>query len=327
MPKSENQKMKLLVLKEYLEQNTDEDHIATTAELLNYLEQRGISAERKSLYRDIQCLEEFGCDIIRTAGKHAGYAIGSGTFDLAELKLLADAVLASKFLTEKKSSQLIQKLGTLTSRHQAVALRRSMVVSGRVKSMNESVIYNVDDIHQAILANSQITFRYFEWGPDKQRVYRKGVRTASPYALCWSDANYYMIAYTEEHGLTHFRVDKMAQIHQTGTPRLQTEETKKLDLSSYSKEVFGMFGGEPVQVRMRFENSLAGVVIDRFGKEIMMIPDGPAHFTCMAEIRISPVFFSWIAQFGVRAKLLSPQRVVDEFREQCSQILGQYEEP
>ena len=327
MPKSENQKIKLLIIKEYLEQNTDETHPATTAELLNYLEHRGIPAERKSLYRDIQCLEEFGCDIIRTTGKNAGYAIGAGTFDLPELKLLADAVLSSKFLTEKKSAQLIQKLGTLTSRYQALELRRSMVVSGRVKSMNESVIYNVDDIHQAILANSQINFRYFEWDRDKQRVYRKGVRTASPYALCWDDANYYLIAHTEEHGLTHFRVDKMAQIRQTGAPRVQTDETRKLDLSAYSKEVFGMFSGSPVTVRMRFENSLAGVVIDRFGKEIMLIPDGPDHFTCMAEIRVSPIFYSWIAEFGTRVRLLSPQSVVDGFRENCRAILDLYETP
>ncbi|MBQ2597279.1 MAG: WYL domain-containing protein [Oscillospiraceae bacterium] len=326
MPKSENQKIKLLLLKEYLEQNTDENHPASTAELLGYLEQRGIHAERKSLYRDIQCLEDFGCDVIRTGGKHAGYAIGAGRFDLAELKLLADAVLASKFLTEKKSAQLIQKLGALTSRHQAGALRRSMVVSGRVKSMNESVIYNVDDIHQAILANSQISFRYFEWNRERERVYRKGVRTASPYALCWDDSNYYLIAHTEEHGITHFRVDKMAQIKQTGTPRIQTEETKKLDLSRYSKEVFGMFSGEPVTVRMRFENSLAGVVIDRFGKEIMLIPDGADHFVCMAEVRVSPVFYSWIAGFGARARLLSPQSVVDGFRENCREILKLYEQ-
>ncbi len=325
MAKVENQKLKLLVIKEYLEQNSDEEHPVTTNELLQYLEQRGIHAERKSLYRDIQCLEDFGCDIIRSTGKTAGYSIGSGRFDLAELKLLADAVLASKFLTEKKSLQLIQKLETLTSRHQAVTLRRSMVVSGRVKSMNESVIYNVDDIHQAILANSQITFRYFEWDRNKQRVYRKGVRTASPYALCWDDSNYYLIAHTEEHGITHFRVDKMAQIRQTGTPRIQTEQTRNLDLSSYGKQVFGMFNGDLTGVRMRFENSLAGVVLDRFGKDIMLIPDGDDHFTCMAEVRVSPLFYSWIASFGSRVRLLSPQRVVDEFRESCQKILDLYQ--
>ena len=326
MAKIENQKLKLLVIKEYLEQNSDEAHPVSTNELLQYLEQRGIHAERKSLYRDIQCLEDFGCDIVRSTGKSAGYSIASTGFDLAELKLLADAVLASKFLSEKKSMQLIQKLGALTSRYQAVSLRRSMVVSGRVKSMNESVIYNVDDIHQAIQANSQITFRYFEWDRNKQRVYRKGVRTASPYALCWDDANYYLIAHTEEHGITHFRVDKMAQIRQTGTPRVQTEQTRSLDLSSYGKQVFGMFNGELTGVRIRFENSLAGVVLDRFGKDIMLIPDGAEHFTCLAEVRVSPLFYSWIASFGTRAKLLSPQRVVDEFRESCRQLLDLYRE-
>lgn len=325
MSRSENQKLKLLVIKEFLERNTDENHYATLAELTAWLEQKGITAERKSIYRDLECLEEFGCDILRRTGKNAAYAIGSRTFDLPELKLLADAVLSSKFLTEKKSSQLLQKLGTLTSRHQAVALRRSMVVSGRVKSMNESVFYNVDDVHQAILADSQITFRYFEWDREKQRVYRKGVRTASPYALCWDDENYYMIAYTEEHGITHFRVDKMTGIKQTGTPRVQNEQTRSIDLAAYGKQVFGMFNGEPVRVRMRFENALAGVVIDRFGKDVMLIPDGPDHFVCTADVKISPLFYSWIAGFGPRVRLLSPERVAEGFRDHLRRILAVYD--
>lgn len=324
MAKMENQKLKLLLIKDYLEQNTDPAHAASIHDLISHLEQRGIHAERKSVYRDIQLLEEYGCDIIRTTGKTAGYSIGAGQFDLAELKLLADAVLSSKFLTEKKSAQLLQKLGTLTSRHQALELRRSMVVSGRVKSMNESVIYNVDDIHQAINANSQISFRYFEWDRAKQRVYRKGLRIASPYALCWDDSNYYLIAHTEEHGITHFRVDKMAQIRQTGTPRIQTEQTRNLDLANYGKQVFGMFNGTKQTVRMRFENALAGVVIDRFGKDIMLIPDGDDHFTCMAEIMVSPLFYGWVASFGTRIRLLSPESVVNGFRENCAQILAEY---
>ena len=326
MPKSEKQKLKLLIIKDYLERNTDEDHYATIGEITAYLEQQGIPAERKSIYRDLECLEEFGCDILRKTGKNAAYAIGTKNFDLPELKLLADAVLSSKFLTEKKSSQLLQKLGTLTSRYQAVAMRRSMVVSGRVKSMNESVFYNVDDIHQAILADSQISFRYFEWDREKKRVYRKGVRIASPFALCWDDENYYLIAYTEEHGITHFRVDKMTGIRQTGLPRVQNELTRSIDLSSYGKQVFGMFNGELVRVRMRFENALAGVVIDRFGKEIMLIPDGPDHFVCMADVKVSPLFYSWIAGFGARVRLLSPERVTEGFRDHLRGILAAYDE-
>ena len=327
MPKTENQKLKLLLLKEYLEQNTDPDHPATIHDLIAHLEAKGISAERKSVYRDIQLLMDYGCDIVTTKGKTAGYFAGSGAFDLAELKLLADAVLASKFLTEKKSAQLLKKLGTLTSRHRAVELRRDLVVSGRVKSMNESVIYNVDALHEAIRAGSRISFRYFEWDRDKERVFRKGTRTASPYALCWDDDNYYLIAHTAEHGITHFRVDKMTNIRQTGEPRIQTPETRSLDLASYGRQVFGMFNGSLRQVRMRFENSLAGVVIDRFGKDIMLIPDGPNHFTCMAEIMVSPIFYGWIASFGTRVKLLSPEDVAEEYKSHIHSLIELYEKP
>ena len=327
MAKQENQKLKLLVLKEYLEQNTDAEHPVTIREIIAYLEQRGIHAERKSLYHDLELLMDFGCDIVCTKGKTADYYMNPGMFDLAELKLLADAVLASKFLTEKKSSALLKKLGTLTSRYRAVELRRSMVVSGRVKSMNESVIYNVDFLHEAIRTNSQIRFRYFELNRDKQRVYRKGVRTASPYALRWDDSNYYLIAHTPEYGITHFRVDKKDGICLTGEPRIQTEQTRHLDLASYGKEVFGMYNGEKAQVRMRFENHLVGVVIDRFGKELMLIPDGEAHFICTAEVVVSPVFFGWVASFGSDVRLLSPTHVVEAFQSWIAGIGAVYDRP
>lgn len=325
MPKTENQKLKLLLLKDYLEQYTDPDHPATIHDLTAYLEANGVSAERKSVYRDIQLLMDYGCDIVVTKGKSAGYFLASGAFDLAELKLLADAVLSSKFLTEKKSAQLLRKLGTLTSRHRAVELRRDLVVSGRVKSMNESVIYNVDALHEAIRTDSQISFRYFEWDRSKERVFRKELRTASPYALCWDDDNYYLIAHTAEHGITHFRVDKMTSIRQTGEKRVQTDQTRSLDLAGYGKRAFGMFNGSLRQVRMRFENGLAGVVIDRFGKDIMLIPDGPDHFTCMAEIMVSPIFYGWLASFGTRVKLLSPEDVVEGFVTNCASVLKAYE--
>ena len=325
MAKSENQKRKILAVREFLEQNTDPEHPASIRQIMDYLETRDIHAEHKSIYRDIETLLDAGCDIVTTKGKYAAYYVNAGTFDLAELKLLADAVLASKFLTEKKSSELLKKLGTLTSRHRAVELRRDLVVSGRVKSMNESVIYNVDDIHEAIRSDSQIAFKYFEWNRAKQKVFRReGFRVASPWALFWDDANYYLIAHTEEHGLTHFRVDKMMEIRQTGVPRVRTDETKNLDLTQYGSQVFGMFNGKRSTVRMRFHNSLAGVVIDRFGREIMLIPDGEEHFTCAAELVVSPLFYGWVASFGTRVKLLSPESVVRDFGAYVSGISALY---
>ena len=324
MPKCENQKLKLLLLRDYLEQNTDEQHPAAMVDLLAYLAENGISAERKSIYADLQALEDYGLDIVRTSGKNAGYYLASRAFELPELSLLVDAVQSSKFLSEKKSMELIKKLGTLASCHEAKSLRRQVTVSGRVKTMNESIYYNVDRIHEAINHNSQISFRYFEWGVDREKHFRGDVRTASPYALCWDSENYYLVAHTEAHGITHFRVDKMTSISETGVPRTVTEETKKIDLADYSKQVFYMFHGDKTTVRLRFHNSLAGVVIDRFGRDIMLIPDGDEHFCLSTEIVVSPMFLGWLSSFGDRVKILSPDRVVDEFKALCRSTLAQY---
>lgn len=325
MPKCENQKLKLLLLKDYLEQNTDEQHPASMAELLAFLAENGISAERKSIYADLQALEDYGMDIIRGGGKTAGYYLASRDFELPELSLLVDAVQSSKFLSEKKSVELIKKLGTLASRHQAKSLRRQVTVAGRVKTMNESIYYNVDRIHDAISRNSQISFRYFEWGVDREKHFRGDVRTASPYALCWDSENYYLVAHTEAHGITHFRVDKMTSISETGVPRTVTEQTQQIDLAGYAKQVFYMFNGEKVTVHLRFHNSLAGVAIDRFGRDIMMIPDGEDHFCLTTEVMLSPMFLSWLTSFGDRVKILSPQRVIDEYKKLCLASLAQYD--
>ena len=219
MARSERQKLKLLYIKDLLEQQSDETHPLSTQAIVDALARQGIQAERKSVYDDIACLQQYGMDIVCIRGPGGGYFLASRPFELPELKLLVDAVQSSRFLTEKKSMQLIAKLGTLASREQAGSLRRQVVVSGRVKTMNESIYYSVDLLHEAIARNSQISFRYFDWNLDGGRRYRPGKYTASPYALCWQDENYYLIAHSERHGLTHYRVDKMAQISITDKPR------------------------------------------------------------------------------------------------------------
>ena len=321
MPRSDNQKLKLLYLKQLLEERSDEEHPLPMQTIITYLEGKGIKAERKSIYNDIACLQDFGMDICIQHGKNGGYYLASREFELPELKLLVDAVQASKFLTSKKSMSLIRKLETLASVHEAGSLRRQVVVSGRVKTMNESIFYSVDLLHDAIAANKQITFRYFDWGVDKQKHFREKTYTASPFALCWDSENYYLIAHTDQHALTHYRVDKMSNIQQTNVDRVITDELKNLDLSSYGKNVFSMFGGETVNVKMRFENALSGVVLDRFGHDVMLIPDGDSHFLCTTPIAVSPNFYGWIAGFGGRAQILFPQHILDGFRALCKQAL------
>ena len=325
MPRSAKQTLKLLYLKDYLERNTDEDHPASTQALIDFLGTQGISVERKTIYTDMEALQDYGLDLLRKPGREGGWYLASRDFELPELKLLVDAVQSSRFLSEKKSLSLIRKLETLAGASGAGSLRRQVVVTGRVKSMNESIYYNVDLLHQAIAENSQIRFRYFEWGVDKQRHFRGGLRSASPYALVWDSENYYLVAHTEAHGLTHFRVDKMSGISLTGEPRVVNEETRALDLSDYSRQVFQMFHGEKTTVRLRFENALSGVVLDRFGRDVILVPDGEAHFILTETVRVSPVFFGWLFSFGDRVEILSPQTVIDEYAALCANVLGKYE--
>lgn len=327
MAKTEGQKLKLLYLKELLETQSDENHPVTTQQIIEYLAAHNISAERKAIYSDIEYLQEFGMDIIHKPGRNGGYYLASREFELPELKLLVDAVQSSKFLTSKKSMQLIEKLSHMVSVHEAGALKRQVVVSGRVKTMNESIYYNVDTLHDAIAQNSKIRFQYTEWGLDKQRHSRPGTYEASPYVLVWDDENYYLVAHSERHGITHYRVDKMAQIDLTGEKRHIVPQAKDWDVASYGKNVFGMFGGEKTSVRMRFHNTLVGVVLDRFGKDTILIPDGPSHFIFTMDICVSPLFLGWMAGFGDLAKILSPQSVVNQYIALCKPALEQYEVP
>lgn len=318
MARSSFQKLKLLHVMNYLLQNSDEEHPITVNQMIQYLESNGIAAERKSIYDDIEALRTFGMDIEECKrGRVFGYYVASRTFELPELKLLVDAVQSSKFLSERKSMQLIAKLETLASGYAAGSLRRQVTVAGRVKTMNESVYYSVDLLHEAIQKNSRITFRYFDYDLNGSRRYRPGLYTASPYALCWQDENYYLIAHSERHGLTHYRVDKMASISMTGQPRYMDAQTRELDLTEYGKNVFGMFAGSREQLRLRFDRSLAGVVIDRFGRGTPCVPDGPDAFICTVEVAVSPNFFGWLASFGARAQLLSPAPVREAFVALC----------
>ena len=325
MAKSEQQKGKLLVLKDLLERKSDCDHPLSMQDILSHLEARGITAERKSIYSDLETLREQGMDILYRQGRGGGYYLAARDFELPESKPLVDAVQSSRFLTEKKSLELIAKLERLVSVHEAGQLRRQVVVSGRIKTMNESIYYTVDRIHDAIGRNSTITFRYFDWGMDGEKHFRPRLYEASPYALCWADENYYLIAHSDRHGITHYRVDKMAELTCTGRPRVMTDEGRSLDLGAHSKAVFSMFHGHRTMVRMRFHRSLAGVVIDRFGLDTIRVPDGPDHFTVTAEISVSPTFLGWFISFGSRAEILYPPAVRQQMADLLTETLACYQ--
>lgn len=326
MPKSDNQKLKIFYILDYLQKNSHQDHPVRAAELLTMLEQQhNIVCERKTIYSDIAALQDYGVDIVSIPGKNGGYYIASRNFELPELKLLIDAVQSSRFLTEKKSRELIEKLCSQCSVYDARLMRRDVLVSGRVKSMNETIYYNVDAIQDAIAENRQITFRYFDYGLDGKRHYRNRNYQASPYGLCQDHENCYLLAHSERHGVTSYRVDRMSDIRLLDDPRTPCPELTGKALTEHANRLFQMYAGEQTAVKLRFHRSLINAVIDRFGREVMLIPDGEEHFVFTAEVAVSPMFLSWVIGFGQKAKILYPESVVQACQDLCREALAQYD--
>ena len=324
MPKSDNQKLKILYILDYLERVSSDTHPIKASELIQELARRDIACERKTIYSDIAALQDYGIDIVSVPGKNGGYYIGQRIFELPELKLLIDAVQSSRYLTAKKSHELIEKLCKQCSVYDAQLLRRDVLVDRRVKSMNETIYYNVDAIQEAIAQNLQITFRYFNWGMDGKRVFRKGSYEASPYGLCQDNENCYLLALSPRHGVTQYRVDRMQNIQLLDVPRVPCPELTGKSLTDRAKQMFSMYSGTPTDVKLRFHRDLINVVVDRFGREVMLIPDGEDHFVFTTRIAISPMFLSWIIGFGEKAQILYPQSVIDQCRDLCRQVLNQY---
>ena len=326
--RSSFQKLKILYVMDYLLKNSDENHHVTVAQLIDELERRGISAERKSIYADIEALQDFGLDIVQGGkGKSSGYYIAGRDFELPELKLLVDSVQSSKFITRKKTMDLIKKIEQLASRHEAQQLRRQVYVTHRLKTTNEAIYYNVDEIHRGIAANKKIRFHYFEYTVSKERRFRRDGAwyVISPFALSWDDENYYMVGFDSDASIIkHFRVDKMADIATTEEARDGETIYEALDMGVYARKTFGMFTGRETSVRMRFDNALVGAVLDRLGQDVMLIPDGDTHFTVRTDVVVSPQFFAWVCGFGDLAEILGPESVVEQMKEHVRQILALY---
>ena len=328
MARSSYQKLKPLYVMNYLLQSSDEEHPVTVNQIIAHLETHGVSAERKSIYSDIEALQVFGLDIERVDnGNFVGYYVASRSFELPELKLLVDSVQSSKFITHKKTASLIKKIEKLASIHEAQLLNRQVFVKNRIKTMNESIYYNVDEIHNGISTNKKIKFLYFEYTVSKERHYRHGGEyyVVSPFAMTWDDENYYMVAYdSAAQQIKHYRVDKMEKISVVDEERDGLEAYKALDMAVYAKKTFGMFTGDEVSVSMRFENHLVGAVLDRLGREVFIVADGPDHFTVRTDVVVSPQFFAWVLGFGGSAQILGPNQVVDQMREHIASVAKLY---
>ena len=329
MARSEQQKLKILYVMDYLLQNTDEHHPATLAQIIAHLGALGIAAERKSVYDDLEALRAYGLDVVSTgAGRSSAYYVAARDFELPELKLLVDSVQASKFITHKKTAALIKKIERLASVHEARALQRQVYVAGRIKTMNESIYYNVDELHSGISQGKKIRFRYFDLDVSKVRRYRRdgAYYTVSPYALTWDSENYYLVAYDAAAAeIRHYRVDKMTAISVLDEPRDGQEAFRALDMAAYSRKVFGMFSGTEEPVRMRFDTHLVGAVLERFGAETMLIPDGDSHFTVTASVVPSPQFYAWVFGFGDMAQILGPTAAVEGMARQLRAVQALYQ--
>ena len=325
MPKSDNQKLKILYILDYLERNSHVDCLVRASDLIAMLDrQHNISCDRKTVYSDIAALQDYGVDIVSVPGKNGGYYIASRNFELPELKLLIDAVQSSRYLTEKKSRELIEKLLNQCNEQDARLMKRNVLVSGRVKSMNETIYYSVDAIQEAIAQNKQITFRYFDWDFGGKRKFRERAYIASPYGLCQDNENCYLLALSDRHGITSYRVDRMMDISLLNTPRTPCPELTGTALTAHANRLFQMYSGDAVDVKLRFHKSLINVVIDRFGKETMLIPDGEEHFNFTVKVAVSPMFLSWVMGFGNKAKILYPQSVVEALQALCREAMSQY---
>ena len=321
--RSNNQRLKLFYLLDYLLQNTDETHTVKVQEIIEHFENYyKIPVEQKTVCSDLHLLDEYGYET-QYDGRTRGWRIIGREFETQELQLLIDSVQASRFITQKKAKELTDKLKAKASRFDRVLLERRCYVPNRVRSMNDKIFYSLDDLHIAIANDWQITFRYFYFTPKKERAYYKKTYSASPYALLWSDNNYYLLAY-ESGKMKHFRVDKMDGIDIVHTKREGKEVFKDMKLSERSLRMFSMFSGKVQKVKIRFSNHLANVVIDRFGRDIMMVPDDEKHFTIHTDIEVSPQFFGWLCGLGRGARILAPAEVVEEMGNYVKGIAEMY---
>lgn len=327
MPRVFNQKIKILYLMRIFLEQTDEEHPMSVKELIAYLNSLGISAERKTVYDDIETLRNFGMDILNRREHPAGFYLASREFELPELRLLVDAVQSSRCITNGKSRQLIRKLESLASVYESRQLRRQGFAENRIRTINENVYYSIDMIQRALTEDRQISFQYCEWTVEKKlRPENEGERySVSPWGLVWQNEEYYLITYDEKCGrVKQYQVDKLQQIRIEKEVRRGREFFENYDIGELTSRTFGMFGGREVTICLEAHNRLVGVVLDRFGRDIMIHRKDPEHFKTLVRVNISDQFFGWIARLGPDAVIASPDEVCDKYREFLEKSLSNY---
>ncbi|MBQ4071837.1 MAG: WYL domain-containing protein [Clostridia bacterium] len=326
MAKSEKQKQKLFRILEILMRETDEENGISMNGIISRLDEYGIRAERKSIYDDFLTLEEMGYPVLKIQGKPPTYTLESRVFDLPELKMLVDAVQVSKFITGKKSREIIAKLQRFAGR-KSYELSRQVYVEDKARTENNVTLYTIDEIHRAINEGKRLTFKYFDYNSKKEVVFRHGGKRydTTPLTLMWNDENYYLVAYDEEENIVkNFRVDKIKEARMSANTRSQSEKVQSFNPSDYSKKIFAMYGGREELVTIEFADSLAGVVIDRFGSDHTFIKTD-FGFKVSLRVMVSPTFFAWILGFGDKVRILSPDGVCDELLATLKKTIALYD--
>ena len=354
--KQTKQRLKPYIVLQYLLHNTDEDHVVTGKEIEAYLKETcGIYAERRSIYKDIEEInqinwmlendsmideaeeaiadDEYDEEKLVVYDKHKkGFYVTNRHFELDDIRLLAECVNASKFVPKNKVEQLIDVVCEFVSDYQAEQIRADAFVIDRVKTANKTVFQNIATINGALSAKSpeKISFHYMKYSIhdlNQQVAQRKGEKyVVSPYKLLINEGNYYLLGYdSKKQDMRTYRVDRMKGVSFTQEPREGEEVFKKINLEDYTKRVFSMFGGKSEIVTMQFINPLLDAVVERFGKKgVSYGKKDDSHFTVIAKVEISDAFFSWIVSFGKRAKILSPDPVVEEFKAFLAKISNMY---
>ncbi len=320
---------RLLLLYDYLLKHTNKDHVVPMKKILNYLETYDIFVSNKTIYIDFDKLKtSAGINIVYSA-KGRGYYVENPPFDPYELRLLVDSIQSSKFITQDQARKITKKIKGLADVHTAETLNRQSYVPNRVRSMNDSVVMEADRLHECIALNCKVSFKFFHYGVDKKKQYaNKGKPyVVSPYALLWNDGNYYLYAYVaERERFQHFRVDRMERIFMVPEDREGKEAFKTKDLTARQTKVFNMFSGEEYTVRLRCINVRADAILDRFGKDTILVPDDSSHFTTSVQVEVSEQFFAWVASFGRGVKIVSPPPVVQQMKEFAERLAEMYKD-
>jgi len=328
MAKKSNQKIKLIYLAKIMIEQTDEENALSVYEIQTELAHYGVAVERKTIYSDIEILKMAGIDIAVRRSRTTQYFVASRLFELAELKLLVDAVQCSKIITHKKSKELIRKLETLASKEQAKQLSRQVYIDARVKTVNESIYYNVDTLHSAIANDKKVVFKYFDYNIEKEKIYRKNKHTyeESPYGMLWEDDKYYLVTYSHKYeNFIHYRVDRMKYIELTSEKRDPLPQSMQFDMAKYSNKMFSMHSGEECTIRLKCKNPLANAIIDKFGADIEMEKLDQENFCISSKLQVSTNFFAWLFRFGPDIKILSPQNIASSYKEYIKKVLLEYE--